>query len=1337
MKTFIIKHTLKLLVFGLFILLPGTVALAIDTPPEKLRVGFFEFEGYHMMDADGKRKGYGYDLIQLLRPFLVCSYEYVGYNKKLSDMQSMLERGEIDFVTGVVKTPENLNKFEYSSLPVGISSVMMTVCADHCKYLPDDYEHWNGIRVGMLSNSSQNKVFADFAQKKGFTFKPIYFNRASEMGEPLQKGDLDAIVTGSLRKMGSERIYEQLDFQPFYIIVKKGNKALLNQINAALEELVRETPGFSGELQQIYYGHWQQEKMPLSFSNTEKAFIRQAKKSNRTFTVLLQPDQFPLSYMNNGQPCGVFVDIAKNIAQSSGLALDLKMAHDFPEYLKFRSENKFDLLMDIAHNFPLAEESGWILTKPYYPVGISMLFKKRSLRDVHTVGALQGSLLYDLASKNHPKGVTVLPYSSNEAIIKALKSNKIDGGYLLTPMIESVLLNDPAGTMALEPSGRVLDFSIAIRANLDKSFISIIAKSTNNITKQEILTINRKNNLLLDHNLNLRNLVAENPLSISLSLIGLTIFFGLLLTAVLIYYRRAAGASALLAKNSRMWKALLDTMPIHIFAKETASFTHFFCNKERADFFDRSPDQLVNITDYDYLPEEVARRQEEVSKDLVRNPQQFHEQFFQVNNAKGELRDMRVVQKTFSDEDGTTLILGCAIDLTDLENARRQAQENAEWFQKTLISIGDAVLTTDLQGRITLLNHVAEKLLGTTIEDCKGKFHTDYFNIVSYLNNEKVPSPVDHCLLTGEIVSLANHTDLISRNGKRYHIADSSAPIRSRDGKIAGAILVFRDVTEEYDLRDKLKASTVQLKTALEQSQQASSAKGIFLSQMSHEIRTPLNAIIGYLNIARDCGGNPDKINECLNKGIDASSHLLSIINDILDISSIESGKLKIANEDFDFKHLLTGIVTMFYNQAEAKKIKFEMQLRDLTEEWLVGDSLRINQILLNLFSNAIKFTPSGGSVTLLVKQLAIVRNRVQIMFQVSDSGCGMTDEFKNRLFNAFEQQDFSTARKYGGTGLGLSITKNLVNIMGGTIEVNSRENEGTTFTVNLGFERSMKKHIVADADFSHLRALVVDDQQDDRTYIQMVLNKCGVKNDAVDSGEAAVRQIERRLNSRHPYDMCLLDLRLPNMDGIETAKKIRHIKGIMENMPIILVTAYDTVHISNDAHSAGVNKVIQKPLFQSTFFDFLMNSCYKLNTKNDTPKIYEGLKDLSILLVEDNQMNMDITTQYLERAGMKITPAWNGKEAVDLFVNSKPGTFQTILMDIQMPIMDGYQATKMIRTSQHPEANLIPIIAMTANAFNEDIVKALSSGMNDHISKPVFYDQLFASISKLVRKDL
>lgn len=862
-----------------------------------------------------------------------------------------------------------------------------------------------------------------------------------------------------------------------------------------------------------------------------------------------------------------------------------------------------------------------------------------------------------------------------------------------------------------------------------------MSKAVRSLSESEVHNALTTDHLRMHRSRDLLDVIAENPITISFSLLAIVAVLTISLMGMFVYHRRANKSAAELAKNSRMWKLLIDSLPIHIFAKDGShNFKYVFNNKARGEFYGVDAEKINQMDDFNLLPKSDAQARRDADIKLCKAGRGSDEVIVHVKDKNGNLRHLYSQFVPFID-DGTRLLLGCSVDQTELADARMRAEENAERFQKTLISIGDGVLTTDTKGCITLLNPVAEKMLGVTLDECKGKPHTDYFNIVSYLDESPVPSPVERCLRAGEIVTLANHTDLISKNGTRYHIADSAAPIRAVNGKIAGAILVFRDVTQEYDLRDKLETSANQLLDALNQAQHASAAKGVFLSQMSHEIRTPLNAVIGYLSIAKESIHDTEKVRDCLVKGSDASAYLLSIINDILDISAIESGKLKIANDDFDFKHLLTGIVSMFYNQAEARKIKFEMHLRDLTEEWLMGDSLRLNQILMNLLSNAMKFTPSGGEVTLTVKQLALVHNRVQIMMNVSDTGCGMSAEFKSRLFKPFEQQDASTARRFGGTGLGLSITKNLVTMMGGTIDVESEENKGTSFTVNLSFERSTKVLAVADADFSKLRALVVDDKDGDRDYIKLVLEKCGVKSDSVSSGEEAITQLKKRMDSRHPYDLCLLDQRLSGINGIETARRIREIEGITKDMPIIIVTAYDVSAISAQAHASGVNKIIQKPLFQSTFFDFLMSSYYQISECENTMQVREALKGLTVMLVEDKQMNMDISTQYLERAGMEIVQAWNGKEAVDIFEKSPKGRFAAILMDIQMPIMDGYKATETIRTSSHPDAKSIPIIAMTANAFNEDVVRALSAGMNDHISKPIFYDSLFESISKLTRK--
>ncbi len=540
------------------------------------------------------------------------------------------------------------------------------------------------------------------------------------------------------------------------------------------------------------------------------------------------------------------------------------------------------------------------------------------------------------------------------------------------------------------------------------------------------------------------------------------------------------------------------------------------------------------------------------------------------------------------------------------------------------------------------------------------------------------------------------------------------------------------------DIHD-LKTKEIQQKQALEDAfklaQQGSQAKGSFLSKMSHEIRTPLNAIIGYLSIAKDSDDNLEKINHCIDNSQIASKHLLQIINDVLDMSSIESGKMKIANEEFDLKKEISDITAIFYQNAKAKNVRFETQVDALTEEWVIGDQLRLNQIIMNLLSNAVKFTPEDGSVTLHITQLnpEDAHNEVYVQFIVRDTGIGMSEEYMSRLFQPFEQEDASTAKKYGGSGLGLSITNNLVHMMGGNIQVDSKQNEGTTFTVTMHFEKA-KEHKALEVrheDYSHVRVLVVDDMDNECSYVKMMLKRCGVQADSVTSGKDALRRLQRRARVDNAYDMCILDWSMPEMNGVQVAGLIREEFG--QELPIIIATAYDVSEFEDEAKAAGVNKVIAKPLFQSTLFDLLVSTFGKYDPEAELQESQKpiNMEGVHILLAEDNEMNMDIAVTMLEKAGVIVDQAVNGQEAYDIFTSKEAGTYQLILMDVQMPVLDGYEATKKIRESNHPEAKTIPIIAMTANAFAEDVAEALSKGMNAHIAKPVNYDKLFDVLMK------
>ncbi|NCC42646.1 MAG: response regulator [Clostridia bacterium] len=543
------------------------------------------------------------------------------------------------------------------------------------------------------------------------------------------------------------------------------------------------------------------------------------------------------------------------------------------------------------------------------------------------------------------------------------------------------------------------------------------------------------------------------------------------------------------------------------------------------------------------------------------------------------------------------------------------------------------------------------------------------------------------------------------------------------DGKETVGILC-KDVSEDAAI----------LKDALKQAESASQAKGDFMSRMSHEIRTPLNAVIGYLDIAKDEKEDTEKVAHCLEQSAIASRHLLSIINDVLDISSIESGRMKIAEDDFDLTQMVHSLTTIFYAQAKNKGVKFDVSIQGLTEEWVRGDSLRVNQIMLNLLSNAVKFTSEGQEVRLDIRQVGVHEEKVHMQFTVSDTGIGMSEEYKKRIFHPFEQESASTAKNYGGTGLGLSISYNLVKMMSGSIEVESVQGQGTKFTVLLAFGISKEKRVahLTTESFSKLRALVVDDERNACEYIQKLLDRCGVKCDIVTSGKKAVRRVKNRLTTEYPYDFCIIDWNMAEMDGLETAKQIRDVCG--SEIPIIIATSYDYSSIIDEARKAGVNKIISKPLFQSTLFDLLVNTYGKYEPAEEKRKEKRKVDfhGMHVLLAEDNEMNMEIALDILTKAGLKVTPAVNGKEALDAFVGSDPNEYDAILMDVQMPVMDGYEATRAIRKSEHPRAATIPVIAMTANAFTSDVTAALAAGMNDHIAKPISYEHLFDALSRL-----
>jgi len=576
---------------------------------------------------------------------------------------------------------------------------------------------------------------------------------------------------------------------------------------------------------------------------------------------------------------------------------------------------------------------------------------------------------------------------------------------------------------------------------------------------------------------------------------------------------------------------------------------------------------------------------------------------------------------------------------------------------------------------------------------------------------------------------------LISIDGKESWEVVKFAGVRHPDEREdhlvhnVGACFADVDTETRHDLEQKQ-----MLSDALNSAEQANRAKTAFLSNMSHEIRTPMNAIIGLDNIAINDPETPEKTRGYLKKIGTAAEHLLNLINDILDMSRIESGRMAIKNEEFSFPELLDMINTMFSGQCSDKGLEYHCHITGDVDPYYVGDKMKLRQVLINILGNAVKFTPEGGKVELTVEKTAQFENQSTLCFTISDTGIGMSPEYLPHLFDTFTQEDSSTTSKYGSSGLGMAITRSIVEMMNGNIQVESEKGRGSTFTVTItlmnGTDHEGSREQVIHPD--DLTVLVVDDDPVAREHARLVLEKAGIGAELASSGQEAIEKVTLRHARREPYNLILVDWQMPEMDGVETTRRMREVIG--HESAIIILTAYRWDDVLEEALQAGVDSFIPKPLFASTLLEEFQSA---VNRKGITPGRSGNKADLTgrhILLAEDVPINAEILMMILETREMKAELAVNGKIAVEMFESHEPGYYDAVLMDMRMPEMDGLTATRVIRALDRPDAKEIPIIALTANAFDEDVQRSLQAGLNAHLSKPVQPEALYETLESLIK---
>ena len=548
------------------------------------------------------------------------------------------------------------------------------------------------------------------------------------------------------------------------------------------------------------------------------------------------------------------------------------------------------------------------------------------------------------------------------------------------------------------------------------------------------------------------------------------------------------------------------------------------------------------------------------------------------------------------------------------------------------------------------------------------------------------------------------------------------------DGNPKHVLVLFKDITKQKE-KDMEYQRT--LKEAYQLAERANQAKTTFLNNMSHDIRTPMNAIIGFTSLAATHINEKERLKDYLSKIMTSSNHLLSLINDVLDMSRIESGKVKIEESPCSIPVVMHDLRNILQTDIKAKRLDFFIDTVDVVDENVICDKLRLNQILLNCMSNAMKYTKTGGTVGLRIIQKGhSAEGFADYDFVVKDNGIGMSKEFAEHIFEPFTREETSTVSRIPGTGLGMAITKNIVDMMGGTIKVKSELGVGSEFMISLRFKTTQqngKRGVIK--ELNGFRALVADDSMDSCASVEKMLRTIGLRPEWTTSGKEAIFRARYAAQENDPFQVYIIDWLMPDMNGIEVVRRIR--MEIGDEVPIIILTAYDWADIEQEAREAGVTAFCAKPLFVSELYDVLQNASRPVKTKDKTILEVEAFKGKEILLVEDVELNREIAETILTEAGFHVNSVEDGKQAVDYMESEKGNMIELILMDVMMPVMDGYEATQKIRQLEDKTKADIPIIAMTANAFEEDAKAAIEAGMNAHMAKPIRIESLYEIIEQ------
>ena len=1213
-------------------------------PPHRtVKAGIFEFDGYHMKDADGRLTGYGIEFLNLISQYSRLNFQYTGYDRAWGEMLDMLENGEIDVVTSARKTLDREERFLFS-LPIGRNDTVLSIRLDNNVIHRGSYSTYNGMTVGQLTGSSQNQSLVEFAEENGFTYHVKEYDDSADLEAALQNGDVDAILSSNLRKAENEKTLDIIESADFYAIVRKDDTELLDEINYAIEQMDINEGDWKNVLFYRYYGS--NYTSALHFTERETEYIRQVVSGEKSITMTAVGDRAPYSFIDNGELKGILPDYFASIMELAGLPYTGIAPKDHEDYHKLAETNGVNVVIDKNYSDDIIENAVYrgFNTNSYITVGMARVTRQDFNGTIKTV-AVTESQGKDIIERELLNGYEVIDYPTGEAAMQAVLNRKADVAYVYTYSAQLFVNHDATNSLYYSMlNGMRTQFRMYVSETTDHELITILNKCISQTSEDAFNQLASKYTSYSIGDMSFSQYLQANPqiLIIAFFVIALIACVIIVLSLRMQWNRRLLYTTERSNKKMGEQLAIVEAL--------SRDYTNVYAINEELETA-----RIIKLEGY-------------VTEGLKKGSNEEH--------SYGPILEQYIRDRVHP-EDQEELLQALSLGMV-----KQMLAENEEY-----------------QGSYRIV----------TDDDEVHHFQFTYLKIAK-------PSKIAGLAKFANLEKIAQLTRI---NNDDY----------DHDGFILAG---FRNIDEV--IRKEQEQKNV-LSEALAQAQYANNAKTTFLNSMSHDIRTPMNAIIGFTSLAVTHIDNKEQVRDYLSKIMTSGNHLLSLINDVLDMSRIESGKVKIEEKEASLPEIMHDLKTIVQSDVKSKQLEFYIDTLDVTNETIICDKLRLNQVLLNILSNAMKYTKPGGMVSVRVTQLSEASNgSADFEFKVKDTGIGMSPEFLKHVFEPFEREQTSTVSGIQGTGLGLAITKNIVDMMNGKISVDSEEGKGSEFTVTFRFrvvedpaEPQKLDHLI------DLRALVVDDDVNTCVSVSKMLSAIGMHPDWTTLGNEAVIRTDFAMEQNEPYSAYIIDWLMPDMNGIELVRRLRKVIGDLT--PIIILTAYDWSDIEEEAREAGVTAFCSKPLFASELRTALAGTYSEKANEKEVSIPEHRFDGTRILLVEDNALNQEIAQTILEAAGFEIDTADDGSIAVEMMKEKAADTYDLILMDVQMPIMNGYQATRAIRALDDPVKSMIPIVAMTANAFEEDRKEAMDSGMNGYIPKPIIIEQLMGTLEEILKK--